>query len=48
MDIKRKLRARRAYRQYERALVNASPAMRNELLAMAARQNYHGQQSYNV
>lgn len=48
MDIKRKLRARRAYRQYERALVTASPSMRSELLAMAAHQNYHGQQSYNV
>ncbi len=47
MDIKRKLRARRAYRQYERALVNASPAMRTELLAMAARQNYHGQPTFN-
>lgn len=43
MDIKRKFRARRAYRQYERALVSASPAMRNELLAMAAHQNYQGQ-----
>ena len=49
MDIKRKLRARRAYRQYERALVSASPAMRSELLAMAAHQNYHGQQkSYSA
>jgi hypothetical protein len=49
MDIKRKFRARRAYRQYERALVSASPAMRSELLAMAAHQNYHGQQkSYSA
>ena len=46
MDIKRKLRARRAYRQYERALLSASPAMRSELLAMAAHQNFN-QQSYN-
>ncbi|MEO7261197.1 MAG: hypothetical protein ABI047_08085 [Jatrophihabitantaceae bacterium] len=48
MDIKRKIRARRAYRQYERALLSASPAMRNELLAMAAHQNYHGQTSYSI
>ena len=47
MDIKRKLRARRAYRQYERALISASPAMRSELLAMAAHQNYHGQPNFN-
>ncbi|MDQ1722675.1 MAG: hypothetical protein QOI26_2409 [Pseudonocardiales bacterium] len=48
MDIKRKFRARRAYRQYERALLSASPSMRSELLAMAAHQNYHAQQSYNL
>jgi hypothetical protein len=48
MDIKRKFRERRAYRQYERALGSASPAMRTELLAMAAHQNYHvQQQAYN-
>lgn len=46
MGIKQKMRARRAYRQYERALVSASPTMRNELIAMAAHQNY-GQQNYN-
>jgi hypothetical protein len=47
MDIKRKLRARRAYKQYERALLSASPAMRSELLAMAAHQNYHQHQAFN-
>ena len=47
MDIKRKLRARRAYRQYERAVLSASPAMRSELLAMAAHQNYYQHQTYN-
>lgn len=47
MDIKRKLRARRAYRQYERALLSASPSMRSELVAMAAHQNYAGQRSFN-
>ena len=47
MDIKRKLRARRAYRQYERALLSASPAMRTELLAIAAQQNYHQHQAFN-
>jgi len=47
MDIKRKLRARRAYRQYERALLSASPSMRSELVAMAAHQNYSSQRSFN-
>ncbi|MDQ1744163.1 MAG: hypothetical protein QOE23_2502 [Pseudonocardiales bacterium] len=47
MDIKRKFRARRAYRQYERALLSASPTMRSELVAMAAHQNYSGQRSFN-
>jgi hypothetical protein len=37
--IKQKIRARRAVRQFERALETASPAMRNELIAMSARQN---------
>ena len=37
--IKQKIRARRAVRQFERALDTASPAMRNELIAMATRQN---------
>ncbi|MGI8665768.1 MAG: hypothetical protein ACR2N4_07040 [Jatrophihabitans sp.] len=45
-NFTQKIRARRASRQYERALVSASPAMRSELLALAAHQNY-GQQSYN-
>jgi hypothetical protein len=47
MDIKRKLRERRAYRRYERALRSASPAMRSELLAIAAHQNYHQHQAFN-
>ncbi len=47
MDIKRKIRARRAYKQYERALLSASPAMRSELLAMAAHQNYHAMPHFN-
>ena len=38
-SIKQKIRARRAVRQFERALDTASPAMRTELIAMAARQN---------
>ncbi len=46
MGIKQKFQARRAYRQYERALVSASPAMRSELVAMAARQNY-GQPNFH-
>jgi len=40
MSIKQKIRARRSVRQFARALDSASPAMRNELLAMAARQNF--------
>lgn len=36
-----KIRARREYRQYERALLTATPAMRTELIAMAAHQNYN-------
>ncbi len=47
MDIKRKFRARRAYRQYERALLSASPTMRSELVAMAAHQNYSAQRPFN-
>ena len=47
MGIKQKIRERRAYRQYERALISASPAMRSELLAMATRQNYHQHQAFN-
>ncbi|HEX2904116.1 MAG TPA: hypothetical protein VHO01_11730 [Jatrophihabitans sp.] len=40
-SIKQKIRAHREYRQFERALQVASPAMRNELIAMAAHQNYN-------
>jgi hypothetical protein len=40
-SLKQKMRARRAVRQYERALENASPAMRNELIAMAAHQGFN-------
>ncbi|HEY2044522.1 MAG TPA: hypothetical protein VGH11_17735 [Jatrophihabitans sp.] len=39
-NIKQKLRHRRSVRQFERALDSASPAMRTELMAMAARQNF--------
>jgi hypothetical protein len=38
-SIKQKLRHRRAVRQFERALENASPSMRNELIALSARQH---------
>ena len=41
MSIKQKIRHRRSVRQFERALDQASPAMRHELIALAARQNYH-------
>jgi hypothetical protein len=41
MSIKQKIRKRRAVRQFERALNSASPAMRHELIALAARQNWH-------
>lgn len=37
--IQQKLRARRANREFMRALDTASPSMRSELIAMAARQN---------
>lgn len=40
-NIKQKLRARREYRKFERALNTASPAMRTELIAMASRQSYN-------
>jgi len=39
-SIKKKIRARRAVRQFERVLETASPSMRSELIAMAARQNF--------
>lgn len=38
--IARKLRQRREALAFERVLNNASPAMRNELIAMAQRQTY--------
>ncbi len=40
-NLRQKIRSRRAQRQFERALYQASPAMRNELIAMAAHQNYN-------
>lgn len=40
-NIKQKLRARREYRKYERALNTATPAMRAELIAIASRQSYY-------
>jgi hypothetical protein len=39
-SLRQKIRARRDVRQYERALDSASPAMRTELMAMAARQGF--------
>ncbi|MCW2542114.1 MAG: hypothetical protein JWN95_3839 [Frankiales bacterium] len=38
-NLKQKLRQRRAVRQFERVLESASPAMRSDLLAAAARQD---------
>lgn len=38
--ISRKLRRRRASRDFERAVRNASPSMRQELYAAAARQDF--------
>lgn len=38
--LKQRLRQRRQVRAFQRALDNASPSMRNELLALAARQNF--------
>ncbi|HEU5269191.1 MAG TPA: hypothetical protein VFU36_04640 [Jatrophihabitans sp.] len=40
-NLKQKIRAHREYRQFERALRTASPALRNELLALSAHQNYN-------
>jgi hypothetical protein len=40
-NIKQKIRTRRAARQFERALETASPTMRQELIALATRQNFH-------
>jgi hypothetical protein len=41
--ITRKLRHRRDNREFERALRSASPSMRQELYAAAARQGQHRQ-----
>jgi hypothetical protein len=40
-NIKQKIRSRRAARQFDRALQDASPSMRNELIAIASRQNFN-------
>ena len=39
--IARKLRQHRNNRQFERALRSATPSMRQELIAAAARSGYH-------
>ena len=39
-NLKQKIRARRAAREFQRALDTATPNMRTELLAMASRQNF--------
>jgi hypothetical protein len=39
-SLARKIRARRNLRDFDRALRNASPAMRQELYAAAARQSF--------
>jgi len=41
-NIRQKLHTRRAVRRFERALNDASPAMRNELVAIASRQDISG------
>ena len=40
-NFRQKIRAHREYRQFERALRAASPAMRTELMALSAHQNYY-------
>lgn len=40
-NLKQRIRAHREYRQFEHAMRTASPAMRNELRAIAAHQNYN-------
>jgi hypothetical protein len=40
-SFRQKIRAHREYRQFERALRVASPAMRTELMALSAHQNYY-------
>ncbi|MEO9140171.1 MAG: hypothetical protein ABI345_14035 [Jatrophihabitans sp.] len=42
-NIARKMRARRQYREFNRAVVNASPSMQQELFAAATRSGYRGQ-----
>jgi hypothetical protein len=39
-SLARKIRNRRQMREFDRALRNASPTMRQELFAAAARQDY--------
>lgn len=39
-SLTRKIRSRRRLRDFDRALRNASPSMRQELYAAAARQDY--------
>jgi hypothetical protein len=39
-NLARKLRQRRNIREFDRAVRNASPAMRQELFAAAARQGF--------
>jgi hypothetical protein len=40
-NLSRKLRSRREARDFERALRNASPSMRQELYAAASHQGFH-------
>ena len=40
-NLKQKIRAHREYLQFERAFRAASPAMRNELMALSAHPNYN-------
>jgi hypothetical protein len=40
-SFRQKIRAHREYRQFERALRAASPAMRTELMALSAHHTYN-------
>ena len=40
-NLKQKIRNRRASRQFDRALQDASPSMRKELIAIASRQDFN-------
>jgi hypothetical protein len=40
-SLKQKIRNRRNSREFNRALQDASPAMRSELIAIASRQNFN-------